>query len=207
MYTKDYPENVRLFLDDTKVLAKKYDINILLGKGSYLRLGSKNQVGGYFDEYDKTLAVASKHPLKKWLEVFVHESCHMDQWIEGSRYWKPELDDAIHMFDRYISGEKIQDIEAATDLIVMLEADCERRAVKKITQYELPINIENYAKKANAYLLSHKSMVYYQSWYKIPPYRHNCIWGKLSNKVAAPYMYKLQYNKINPEFFKSCFTK
>lgn len=204
MNTKQYPDNIRAFLEDTKQLSKEHQIKIVLGKGKYIRY-SGTKIGGYFDEQNKVLAVATNHPIEKWLDTMVHETCHLDQWIEQSKYWLPEINDAITIFEEYISGCPVTDIVAATNMIVMLEADCERRTIKKMLKYELPINTETYAKKANAYLLSHKAMIHYGSWYKKSPYRHGCIWGRLPNKISAPYKYKIQNNTIKPEFFKSCF--
>jgi hypothetical protein len=205
MNTKQYPDSIRSFLENTKKTAKDLGVSIIFGRGEYVRLSGKGKAGGFFDDTNRILSVATNLPLTKWIELMVHETCHMDQWIESSKYWTTDLNDALHTFDRYISGKYEPNIIEATDLIVMMEADCERRACRKISEYELPINVKSYAKRANAYLLSHKAMIHYQSWYKVPPYKHGCIWGKLPSQVSAPYSYRLKNNKVSPEFFRTCF--
>jgi len=204
MNTSNLPKSVRALIADIKVTAKANGIDLYFGKGKSIRIENKGKVGGYFCE-EGALAVATGIPQYKWLEILIHESCHMDQWLENSRYWNDELDSDIHTFDRYICGSNEPNIERAVDNIVMMEADCERRAVAKIEQYNLPLNTKTYSKRANAYLLSHKAMVHYQSWYKVGPYKHRCTWVPLPDTLSVPSAYKIKNNKIDPTFFCKCF--
>lgn len=200
-----YPENVQTFLDTVASDAKKHDINIKLTKGRSVRLYPKGKAGGYFDECD--IVVASNMPYQKWLPVFVHEACHMYQMIEGSRYLTPDLDDNIAKFDRYLSGTNVRNMEQVMDTIVMMEADCERRSMKKIIEYNLPINLDVYGKKANAYLLSHKALLHYRSWYKLSPSWSPYVWKYLPTTVSAPHTYRMKNIKVDPTYFKSSFNK
>lgn len=205
MNTKKYPETVRNLLEDVISACATNKIILKLTKGKTIKISPRQRVSGYFDECERALAVATNMPLEKWIGIFVHESCHMDQWLEASRYWSDDLAESLNIFDRYLGGSDEKEIKSAIDNVVMMEADCERRAYKKIMRYELPIDLNDYAKRANAYLLSHKSMLYYKSWYKIPPYRYKQVYGRLPDVISAPFTYKMSNNKIDPTFFKKCF--
>jgi hypothetical protein len=207
MDTKSFPENVRSLIADVTETARQNQIQIVYGKGKRIRAGTKSFVAGYFDDSNRILTAATNHSLYDWLEVFVHESCHMDQWITQCKYWTAELDHCYNTFDRFISGKTEPDIEYAIDQIVMLEADCERRSLRKIAQYELPVDPARYSQKANAYLLSHKAMWHYQSWYRTGPFRNKSLVRSMPNQIGAPYTYQMKYNRTDPEIFAHCFKQ
>jgi hypothetical protein len=207
MNTSGYPDAVRALMADITATAQQHGVTIRYGQGKRIRLSARQYVGGYFDDANRQLVVATNLPLLRWVEVLVHESCHMDQWIQGCRYWNADLDQSYNVFDRFISGAVEPDIEWALDNIVMLEADCERRSYKKLLRYQIPVSITDYAKKANAYLLSHKAMWHYQSWYKVGPYKHRRTWCQMPDQLLAPHQYRIRNNRTDPEIFKHCFKQ
>ena len=107
---------------------------------------------GYFDE--KSLVVATKKKnLQDWLDILIHESCHLDQFVEKSKVWCPD-EIGLFVVERWIQNKKInlkKTVEAFHNTI-LLELDCEKRTVKKIKKYKLKFNTDLYIQKANAYL-------------------------------------------------------
>lgn len=98
------------------------------------------------------------------LGIFVHESCHKDQWIEQAPVWMVRIceyydpNDIIDMWlGRAVELTPLR-LTEAMDAVMMLEADCERRSVDKIIRYDLPIDIPRYIQEANAYILFHQFM-------------------------------------------------
>jgi hypothetical protein len=133
---------------------------------------------GYFDE--KSLVVATnKDNYREWLDVLIHESCHLDQFSEKSNIWKSDST-SLSIVEAWINGKKVSEERKISGFknTIMLELDCEQRTVKKIKKYEIPINKKEYIQKANAYLFSYLYALNYKKWYPTP-YENPKIWKKM----------------------------
>jgi hypothetical protein len=133
---------------------------------------------GYFDE--KTLAVAVKKPrIIDWLDVLVHESCHLDQYLEKSKYWVSDKK-SLFVVEAWIHGKKVnkKDLQTGFTNTVALELDCEKRTVKKLKKYNIPFNEKQYIRKANAYLFSYGYTLANKKWYP-KPYENTSITKKM----------------------------
>ena len=113
---------------------------------------TRNRFSGYFD--DRKIVVATKD--KEWLDVLLHESCHLDQFSEQHPLWDA-VDKAIGLVEEWVEGAEISNgrIKRAIQTIISLEHDCEKRTLKKIDYYKLPICKKHYATQANAYLFGY----------------------------------------------------
>jgi hypothetical protein len=149
MYTGN--KKIDSFLDVEIKECIFHGIKVDLADVKYLNHGNF----GTFDE--DTLRTAIKNPVKKWLPVFVHESCHKDQFLERDEIWNTHIKgvDAIHIMNAWL-GKTCELTENQLKTVIAkvqkVEIDCEKRAVKKIRKYDLPIDIDKYIKEANAYL-------------------------------------------------------
>lgn len=119
-------------------------------------------VSGFFDQEERLLSCACGR--KDWMEVFVHESCHMDQWIEGCNAWVNGVQSVDDYFE-WLDGKECKNIEQVVINAAMLEADCELRSIKKIKDYDLDIDTRRYAKKANAYVYFYLYSLNTRRWY------------------------------------------
>lgn len=151
---------------------------------------------GYCGEDE--IAIARRNP--NWLGVVVHESCHLDQCLEGSRLWTEDDRYGNGVLEKYLSGKAVESLRKAINTIIRLELDCERRAIKKIVQYDLPINTITYIQKANAYLL------YYNYVYEVCEWRPGVydkpeIYQKMpSCFMKEEYYYKKLTNRVRKIF-------
>lgn len=141
------------FLESIKELIKNH-VTVTFNKARRVE-----DCGGWFDEVDRELIVATGALEKRWKQIFVHEFCHYRQWKEKSpwffKYGKGY--GACNFWDWLTEGEEPEDMspyhrKAAINYYLGLEADCERRAIKLIRERGLEIDIEDYIKGANAYL-------------------------------------------------------
>jgi hypothetical protein len=152
---------------------------------------------GYFDEKD--LKVATKKSEKDWVPILVHESCHLDQFLEKSPLWKAG-DYGINTIDSWLTGkhfEQKQLIKAFCNTI-KLEVDCEIKTVKKIKQYKLNIPIRDYIQKVNAYIFSYWATYRDRKWYPFP-YNNPKIYKKMPTEFLAlkQYLdYQTDYLKV-----------
>lgn len=120
---------------------------------------------GLFD--DAELKVASQH--KNWVDVLVHESCHMDQFLEKHPLWS-KVDTGITMIEKWCGGTNYSEnrlLQSFKDTIE-LEWDCEKRSEKKIRKFKLDINITDYRKQVNSYLYSYWATFRDRKWYPFP---------------------------------------
>jgi hypothetical protein len=162
--------SVRRFLGDLVASCSENNISLKLVASTKVSIG-KIKCNGMFDE--KQITVATKNELNFWLGILVHESCHMDQHIEGSKLWK-EIDPYLTAVDSWISDPtyKIRGKDLAFKRVIELELDCEKRSLRKIKKYGLPIDAGKYIQGANSYLFAYgitkKRRVWFQNPYKQP---------------------------------------
>lgn len=143
-----------LFLSDLRRQCREHGVKLSLVRAKLVDVGGGIRCGGWFDPVTKEIVVARRHNL--WLANLVHESCHMDQWIEQSGIWKKEEKFGTSTVDRWLLGKSVYSIRKSVNNLISLELDCERRSVAKMIKYDLPINIVTYIQKANEVLLYYK---------------------------------------------------
>ena len=157
---------------------------------------ANNHCGGYVDSSDQpVLAVACGKSIKTWLLIFIHETCHLDQYLEKSPIWDVTLNgvSATDLMDSWLN-KSIELTEAELkivfDNIIELESDCERRSVEKIKQWSLPIKIDTYIRKSNAYVWSYRLIQETRNWEHSAMYTYGPVWR------AMPKLFPTHYNDL-----------
>lgn len=186
------------FINETKKKAAENGIKIVIQNSDLVYApGESEGSAGYFDSERKVLAVAKKGKTADWMGIFVHESCHMDQWIENNFMWE-KLSLGYDLFFRWLDGEEVSEeiLSECVQDIIRLEKDCEQRSIKKIKQYELDIDLVVYRKKANSYLYGYLFFLEIREW--IPKvYLNSNIWK------SAPSRFPKQYTKIPRKLYRA----
>jgi len=158
-------QGVELFLEDLRNLCKQNKIKLTFSNYKNVSLGGGMKASGYFDIYNRVLSVAKNRP--EWLSTLVHESCHLDQWIENKNkpnsLWTKSDIEGESVLEDYILGKRKR-AKTALRNVILIELDCEKRAVKKIEEYELPINVHQYIRRANTYLLNYHRYYELREW-------------------------------------------
>lgn len=196
--------SIDLFLSDLRLKCKETGIKLNLVNSKKVILDKKNKMysAGYFDNENRVLAVATKRP--DYLQTIVHESCHLDQWVEGCKAWTGEING--WMVEEWLTGKEFdkRKIKRAINKTISLELDCERRSIKKIIKYNLPIGETVYIQKANAYLLFYNYMFYVRRW--IDP--NNCPYVKpeVYSKMPTRFMCDDWYKKPMPAKYWNLFV-
>jgi hypothetical protein len=154
----DIPEEFKPFIASVKRQCKTYGIELMLSPSRNVVLTDdfSQDCSGYFCDRDKALVVACGKPFEEWVEILVHEFCHMEQWKTDDRWDK--WTDACGKTWSWLAGESMMNktqLRNVLDVMVELEKDCEIRAVEKIKKWELPISVQKYVQKANIYLYSY----------------------------------------------------
>lgn len=192
------------FIEILKGIAYENNIKLKLSKSRYVK-SSDTKTGkslGYFDcnpsdGYNGVLACSMLHPLS--FNILVHESCHMDQFLEETTLWK-KGEKYLYIFFSWLDGTEYSKhlIDKSYNITQLLELDCEQRAIRKIKKLKLDIDIDRYIKEANAYLYMYTYIYEHRIWYtpKKPVYRNKKIINLMPSKFLK------SYKKLPPEIRK-----
>lgn len=139
---------------------------------------------GYFDEESLVVATKKKN-IQDWLDILVHESCHLDQFTEKSSFWFPD-EVGLHVVESWIKGKKINVSKAREAFLntINLELDCEKRTVRKLKKYKIKFNSELYIQKANAYLFGYGVSFKKRIW-PSKPYENFSVYNKMPKKFLT----------------------
>jgi hypothetical protein len=182
----------RTFVSFVKAECKKHDVKCSLQKKDHIKLGGPSDFetcSGYFDGESKELACAVE-VRAGWLGVLAHEYCHLTQWAEKDDTWvRAEKSESYSKVSDWLSGKPVRNIRHHLGLCRDLELNNEKRTVKIIKQFGLPINIEEYIQKANAYVQFYNHMYYTRKWCnpQNSPYRVPKLWKNMSPKFNMKY--------------------
>jgi len=185
------------FIEFAKSECKKHGVKFKPYKRSYVKLTDDIKCGGYFDDgsdSDKPV-LAFAQGREDFIELMVHEYCHMTQWLEGIELWEI-CSDSMTIIDEWLSGKDHPDklVECAINNSRDLELDNEKRAVKIFKEWNIPVDLELYTKKANAYVNFYNYMKTTRKWSDPgnSPYTNKNILEAMSNK------FDMNYQELTP---------
>ena len=202
------PLDIVKFIDDEKLSCEEHYIDMILTDSVSVDVSDGPAQGnGCFDEIDSEgmkgrLTCAVGKPLEEWLPTFVHETCHKDQCIEQVDVWTDgiygayESMDFIDLWIRNLIELSPKQKDRYFKASIMVELDCEIRAIAKMEKYNLPINVIEYIQKANAYVLFYQVMRLTRKWYTIgkEPYNVESVWKAMPKTIMGDG----QYNSYPP---------
>lgn len=202
-------KQIKKFVQDEIDHCTQHKIKVQL-KNSETVAFNGAECGGYFmDEPNLLLAVAIGKDPETWLPVFVHETCHKDQYVEKDPVWDLKIKEYFNagdIFDMWLNHAveltKSQ-LKEVLKQVMLVEIDCEKRSLEKIKRYNLPINHIEYIQKSNAYIFYYHAIARKREWgSKDAPYENPKIWQEM------PVDFNQDYSKINRNmlnlFFKHC---
>ena len=203
------------FLEHLKKECDKKGVKLILGEGSKIPYSTNSalMVSGYFEDFffkDRApeLACAIGKPEQEWMKILIHESCHMDQWVEYPELWLSQYSEGKNsdrIMDNWISGKNFSEQQYTHAIRTMqaIEIDCEKRSAQKIIDLGLPINVSEYIKNANSYVLFYSIILKTRAWYEKPPYETSEV------LAAMPDHWLDDYTEVSDELFelykKYCF--
>lgn len=197
------------FLEKEIAICNAHKVKIQAPNVDYVMLNGVACNGYFVDEPKPELYIAIKKPISEWLPVFIHESCHRDQWIEKSDMWELKIkkyfnsNDILDMWLSHAVELTEKQLQAVVKQTIMFELDCEKRAVVKIIENKLPIDVGIYVQKSNAYMFYHHILAQKRLYpTKSNPYEEEEVWKHMPKKFSS------NYNTISKRFsdllFKYC---
>ena len=196
---------IKKFINDLKYYTSENNIKLNLSPESGVQFSEGGiMCNGYFegDDNNPVLACALGKDISQWLIILLHESCHMDQWVEKVPAWT-ENESGMMNIDEWLNGNDNVDmslIDKEIRLSMNCEIDCEKRTVEKIKKYNLQniIDIDEYIQKSNAYILFYLWMRKNRRWYSVgkEPYNQAPIVS------IMPKTFNIDYTFLDPKIEK-----
>lgn len=133
----------------------------ILDQGYSLRFLHKFADSGEILDWKKMFTVSIRGSVDEWFPSFIHEYCHLQQTKEGAFSTKLWIETDKIYTDWTLNKIELSNKDAAFigRRQRLVELDCEKRAVREIKKYKLPVNINTYIKQANAYIYSYTFLV------------------------------------------------
>jgi len=185
----DTPE-VKAFIKDVRKKCREIGVNLIFSKTQSVTTPSGFTCAGFFDDGIKTISVAKNNPL--WLGILAHEFSHCLQWQENSIEWQKDQECGNVMMESWLNGKEVKNLKKAINNIIALELDCEKRALKLIAQYDLPINSSTYIQRANECILYYRYVQLTRRWDERPGVT---IWQHMPQR----FMSLSYYRKLTPK--------
>lgn len=163
---KSFPKEVREYFYEIEEKCKQHGVIFRVSGGEKVYSGSGG-CGGFFSDEPPELAIAINKPFKWVIATLVHEDSHFDQWLDKKSIWHNKSNTKkINSFFYWLM--KMQNVKNPTEIaknVIALEADCERRSLKKVKKrWSHIISPEEYAQSANAYMFSYLYMAKSGKW-------------------------------------------
>jgi len=193
--------NFEKFVDFVKSECEKHNVVIREEEGAYIELSESIKCGGYFEDGTGDLVpsptLAYSKGCEQPTEILVHEYCHMTQWLDGIPLWAMSTS-SLENVDKWLSGEDFPNIDKDISNARDLELDNEKRSVEMIKKWNLPIDVELYTKKANAYVQFYNYIKESRKWSKPgrAPYVVPEVIEVMSDK------FDMNYDELTPEIRK-----
>lgn len=177
--------------------------------------GGESRVSGYFlgdDLGEKPrLCVAIRKPTTDWMTVLMHESSHMDQWVERCDVWRQGFRDDRDVYDvlqDWLDHKVELSADEQDDVVgrcMAIELDCEKRTLDKMRKLGMHMYTYDYVRKANAYIWSYYMVKVRRRWYAKPPYEVFEVWGGMPDMFMDLERYTSMTWEMSSVFDRHCF--
>lgn len=196
---KTYIRSVDRFIKYVNQDCEERGIDILVSLKDFVKCDAVKS-NGYYDDVNKVLAISVNKPITEWLRTLVHEYAHSLQDKEKCKIWVDGQDSYTRFFNWQEGTETLskKELDLHCRRAQMIELDCERRALKLITKFNLPLNKKEYCKSGSSYIYFYLFIKKMGKWYKIgkEPYRNERILSMMPDNLDG------NYNKLSKQLMQ-----
>ncbi len=132
-----------------------------------------------------------------WIEILAHEYSHLTQWVEQIKVWK-QAEKSLGIVWEWLDGKNHRNIKKHISVARDLELDNEKRSVNVIKTFQLKVDLENYIRKANAYVMFYNWMLKTRRWSK----PNNSPYKNINVKKAMSTKFNMKYTELSPRLEK-----
>ena len=186
------------FVKWVKKQCRMYGVKCSLRNVKYLRLSGNIKCSGYFDDTtDKKPALVVSMNRPDWLEILVHEYCHLTQWAEGIDLWE-KAGESLAVMEDWLGGKEVKDIDYHLGMARDLELDNEKRSVELMKRWGLDVDLDNYIRKANAYIQFYNYLGKTRRWSN----PQNAPYGNQNVVNEMPNTFRMNYKRMSKRLVK-----
>lgn len=188
------------YLEDRKEWAESLGVKVYYSPKPFKTIEGGFKATGYFSGDVLFLAMGNKN----YLTTAVHEYCHADQWAANTPAWKKCNEWEVQLFEEHIKGRRnftIDEQKKAIRIIRALELDCEKRVIRQIEKYDLPIDVGTYVQRANAYMFYHSVSAAFRKYAtRLSPYSEERVW----KTMPKYFLTSDEYDNPSQDFLLRC---
>jgi hypothetical protein len=183
------------FIDHVKSECRDYGVVCDLRNTSYVIVSDNIKASGYFDEEVPALVCSMKKSIA--IEILAHEFGHFTQWRDQTELWI-NANKSVGFVDSWLAGEEVDNIATHMARVRDMELDNEKRTVKLIKKFSLPIDIAAYTRKANTYIQFYNYLLTSRKWSSPlnTPYNNHVLVN------AMPSKFSMNYQKLAKKYEK-----
>jgi len=189
--------NILNFIWFVQVQCAQYGVKCDLRNTAFVKTGNI-RCAGWFSEASESGPARLVCSMNRddALEILVHEYAHLTQYVSGMTLWDTAGQSLEHI-DKWLAGEYYEDIDTHIDNALQLELDNEKRTVKLITEWNLPIDVGGYTQRANAYLQFYLWLKHSKKWSSPnnSPYKNPRI------VAAMKPTFRMNYTQLTPKLY------
>jgi hypothetical protein len=156
------------FIKHVKRECRRYGVKLILASVDTYKDDDVDECGGYFSGDPLELLVAKKVRYKEFLGRLVHEYSHFEQWRDNSKYSGNGIkgNRSWRIVSNWIDGKTYERsiVIKAINTMRDCELDCNRRALKNIEKFRIPIDVDRFCKEASAYAYFHNYIKISRKW-------------------------------------------
>ena len=190
-----YTKKELAFINHVKKICKIYGVRCSLRNTKFVKMTGNVRCSGWFDEEVPELVVAMNRP--DWIEILAHEYSHLTQYVEQIPVWK-QAEVSLGKVWEWLDGKSCRNIDKHIAVARDLELDNEKRSVNVIKTFELDVDIDNYIRKANAYVQFYNWMRITRKWSK----PNNSPYSNPNIKAAMSTKFNMKYDELSPKLKK-----
>jgi hypothetical protein len=135
------------------------------------RMSQSSKFDGEFLESDMIIKCFIDFSSTYWIGVLAHEYSHFLQCVNHNKLWLSfqdsvfdNIDDLENIFTKKTNKINKTLRKKISRSIINMELDCDKRAIKLINKYKLPVNKKEYIAKANVILYKYLYWGEYGIW-------------------------------------------
>jgi len=181
--------SVRKFFDYVIKKLDKLGVTLYLD-ANLSQIGAKT--AGYYCNFNKEIRCFVNLQDNSWLGVLCHEISHAIQSLEqngGSKEWQDFEELELTVDDIKIKKKLPPSLTKFRRVMIALEHDADKRAIKLMKRYNLPVDIELYQKEANYVLYCYVYLC------------HRRVWPELKTKDREKIVFSMPPRLLDKESF------
>lgn len=159
----DLDSKIKSLIEEIKQACSEWGVTFVIenNEDEKVQFDSTTKCSGFYQHENKLLKVAMKSNKEEFIGLLAHEFCHGRQFNTMADHPVVKAynsDPSPVIFDLYLAGKATKSkAKEVLPKIIAVELQCEKMTAELLEKHD--IQLTNYIRMANLYLLSHRLML------------------------------------------------